>query len=108
MSLTPLSTDAYPAPTAVPAGVLAADQLAFNGPCLLFGWAAAETTGAAPASLNLRDGGDTNSTKIAPINLLASESTRDWLGTPGLWCRQGVFADITAGSVDLVLDLTRL
>jgi len=94
-------------PRSVPAGIFVADGAAFNGPCQLYGWSIAETTGAATASLNLRDGGDANSPKIALVNLLAAESTRDWFSGPGLWCQTGVFVDWISGSIDLTLYLVR-
>lgn len=97
-----------PLPRPVPAGIIIADAPVFNGPCRLYGWSLAETTGVATASLNLRDGGDANSPKIAPITLLANESRTDWLSGTGLWCQTGVFADWLTGSIDLVLYVVRL
>jgi len=94
-------------PRSVPLGVITADQPGFNGPCQLYGWSIAENTGTAPASLNLRDGGDTNSPKIVPLTLLANESRTDWLSAPALWCQTGVFIDWLTGAIDLVLYVVR-
>lgn len=94
-------------PRAVPAGIIVADAQIFAGPCQLYGWSLTETTGTATASINLRDGGDANSPKLALVNLLAAESVRDWFSTPALWCQSGVFADWVSGSIDLTLYLVR-
>jgi len=85
--------------SSVPFGPATADATAISGPCRLYGWAVKETTGAAPASFVIRDGGDANSTMVAPINLLASESRSDTTHNDGIMCTQGVLIDILAGSI---------
>lgn len=63
------------------------------------GWALKETTGAAPAVANLWDGTANNGLLIAPINLAANESTRDWFGELGVSFVRGLFVEVTSGSV---------
>lgn len=92
----------------VPFGLATVDTTAISGPCRLHGWAVAEATGVAPAALNIRDGGDQNSTLIAPINLLASESRADNGPADGLLCMQGVLIDIVSGSVAGAIWVERL
>jgi len=72
---------------------------AITGDVYLYGWALLDTTGAALARLELYDGYDANSLLIAPVNLLASESSREWFGDPGLTCERGIFVNVLAGSV---------
>jgi hypothetical protein len=67
-----------------------------------------ETTGAAPASLVIRDGGNAASTMIAPITLLASESRSDTTHNDGILCTQGVLINVLAGSVQGAIWVERL
>lgn len=65
----------------------------------LYGWSFEETTGAAVAQLELIDGSSDSGDRIVPITLLANESTRDWLGRPGIQITRGVYLKVVAGSV---------
>lgn len=73
-------------------------QLTGRG-CRLFGWSFQESTGTDPASILLVDGSDAAGTLIVPISLDPGQSTRDWLGYPGIRCRSGIFLAIGSGSV---------
>lgn len=84
---------------ALPIAAGSASAELVNGLGLLVGWAVRETTGAAGASLVLRDGVTAAGNLLVPINLDAGESTRDWLPHLGIAVERGVFAAIT-GSVE--------
>lgn len=83
-------------PVSIPTGQ---SGVVLGGPLLLFGWSLRESTGAAPAQLDVYDGADQTGQPVATVTLAAGESTRDWLGLPGLYCRRGVFVNAVAGSV---------
>lgn len=74
-------------------------QLILNRECRLYGWAFLETSGNAAAQLEVFDGTTVNSQSIAPIALLAGQSSRDIWGKPGIEIRTGLFVNISAGSV---------
>lgn len=63
------------------------------------GWAFRETTGTAGAVLEIIDGIDANGNLIAPITLLANESTRDLQGIVPLGVEMGIFVHVVSGSV---------
>jgi hypothetical protein len=94
--------------SSVPFGTITTDTPAISGPCRLYGWAIKESTGAAPAQFVIRDGGDQNSTMIAPINLLANESRSDTTHNDGILCTQGVLIDVIAGSIAGAIWVERL
>lgn len=70
-----------------------------SGRGVLVGWAIKETTGAATAVVNIRDGLGGNGLLLAPINLAANESTRDWFSDWGISFSAGVCVDVDSGSV---------
>lgn len=70
-----------------------------DGDVILAGFAFAEATGAAPATVDLIDGNGAAGTFIARVNLLASESVRESLPYPGVHCRTGLFVNVVAGAV---------
>lgn len=65
----------------------------------LKGWAVKETTGAATATLNVWDGTTNVSLLLAPVNLSANESSREWFGELGISFTRGLLVEVTAGSV---------
>lgn len=83
----------------VPIAATAAGLAITARPCRLYGWSLVETTGAAIAACDLIDGGAAAGTEITPITLSAGQSTRDWLGRPGLLVQSGLFLNVTAGTV---------
>lgn len=70
----------------------------------LRGWALRETTGAAGATVELRDGGPAGDL-VAPINLDPGETCRDWFGGGGISYTNGLFLVRLSGSVDGALYL---
>lgn len=63
------------------------------------GYALRETTGTDTATVILRDGPDAAGDELVPITLAAGESVRDWFGERGPSFVDGVFVDVTSGSV---------
>ena len=83
-------------PVSIPTGQ---SGVVLGGPLLLFGWSLRESTGAAPAQLDVYDGADATGQPVATITLIANESTRDYPGLPGITCRRGLYVNAVAGSV---------
>lgn len=70
----------------------------------LLGWAFAETTGQATATIRIRDGLTANPQVFARINLAANESTRDFILPYGIKCTTGeLFLEVLSGSVEGVI-----
>jgi hypothetical protein len=87
-------------PNAIPITVPTTVSAAVVGPaCVVLGWSLRETTGAAPATVEVWDGQDTTGQLIATISLLAGQSTRDWLGPQGVITTRGLFVSIVAGAI---------
>ena len=63
------------------------------------GYAVRETTGAAAATVILRNGTDATGEEIVPVTLAAGESVRDWFGARGPSFDQGVFVDVVTGDI---------
>lgn len=87
-------------PVSIPTG---RSGVVLGGPLLLFGWSLRESTGTAPAQLDVYDGADATGQLVATITLIANESTRDYPSMPGVLCRRGLFVNAVAGSVAGVL-----
>lgn len=68
-------------------------------PGQLAGFAFRETSGAAPATIVLRDGADASGDVMVPITLAAGGTAREWLLPHGIAFARGLFADVT-GAVD--------
>lgn len=66
----------------------------------LMGYTLRETTGAATATMYLRDGTDNTGDMLAAIQLAAGESRTDWFGPGGVNFGLGLFWDLVAGSVE--------
>lgn len=88
-----------PAARSIPCPVTTASRVLATGLWIVTGWSFKETTGAAPATLELYDGRNINSTFVAAINLAAGESTRDLLAGNGLACEVGIFVARLTGSI---------
>lgn len=68
------------------------------------GFALRETTGAAPATVILRDGADSSGDELIPVTLAAGDSAQVWFGDRGPSFVGGVFVDVdgaVAGAVFL-------
>ena len=68
-----------------------------TGNMIVAGFTLAETSGAAPASVEFWDGSAAGSIFLGRRNLLASESITDEL--PRVRCRTGVFVNVLAGAI---------
>jgi hypothetical protein len=67
----------------------------------LMGYAVRETTGAAAAVVELRDGADgADGDLVVPIDLKAGETVRDWFGDIGLEVAVGLVVVVVSGAVD--------
>lgn len=66
----------------------------------LAGFSLRETTGAAPAVVELRDGNDDAGGLVSVITLAAGESVRDWFGVDGPSFGYGLVVVRVAGIVD--------
>lgn len=80
-------------------GPAGAGGLATSLPCLLLGWSVRETSGAAAAVVVLHDGTDATGGRAAEIGLASAGSVTVAIPPPGLWFRDGVFAEVVAGAV---------
>lgn len=87
----PSQSQAFPATTT--------GTILISGRGVLTGWALKETTGAAVATLNIWDGTDNRGLLLAPVNLAANESTRDWFSDWGIAFSRGLFVEVLSGSV---------
>lgn len=74
-------------------------QQVLGGPSLLMGWSFLESTGAAAATVEVYDGYGAGAQLVTAISLSAGQSTRDWLGPHGIYCSEGLFVNVVAGSV---------
>lgn len=92
--------------TVVPGtAVTSSRQLLASGNVVaLCGWALAETTGTAGATVRIHDGLDANEAVFARINLASNESTRDMWGYPGVKCTSGnLYLEVVSGSIEGVI-----
>lgn len=90
---------AWWAPTTLPFAAISASQPLITRNCRLYGWSVIESTGAAPAEIDLYDGGSNNGNLIAAIPLLTGVASQEWFGAPGLSIEGGVYAQMVSGSV---------
>lgn len=95
----PTQDEIWPAWRPVPINAPAAGLVLVGGDCLLGGWVIVESTGAAAASVNLRDGADAGGIMIAPIRLNAGQTSDGQVPYPGVLCKGGLFLDVVAGLV---------
>jgi hypothetical protein len=90
---------------ATPGGAVAASRLVLNTDVhAIVGWSVAETSGTTPAAIRLIDGATNTGEVFTRINLLASESVRDWYIPKGVRCSTGrMFLQVISGSVEGVV-----
>lgn len=62
-------------------------------------WSFTETTGTATAEVRLYDGTGTGGALVVDIELVASESTRDYFPHPFVCYETGLYLDLVSGSV---------
>lgn len=77
----------------------ASAPFALQGAFLLGGWAFVESTGLAPCSFDLIDGGAAGGTLVMPVTLGAGVSIRDLAPQDGIIVSSGLFVLINSGSV---------
>lgn len=89
----------------LPAGT--ASGVIANGGGRLLWHSFKETTGAASASYTFYDGNAPGKRIVLPVSLVASESTRDYMGRHGIPFEQGLYFSIDAGTVEgnIVIEL---
>jgi hypothetical protein len=88
-----------PAAKALPIPTTTTDVVLAGGLLIVRGWAFKNLDPANPASVELYDGTGTNGALIVPIDLLASESTRDWLSGSGIGAMAGLYLHVVKGTV---------
>lgn len=77
-----------------------ASQVLFNGSgCVTF-HSSRETSGAAVATYRLWDGGSAAGTLLLPVELAASESTRDGFFQHVLPFKTGLYFELVAGTIE--------
>lgn len=91
-----MSYERHASPITVAGG---GSQVSIGGNHLIMGWSLRETTGAAGAVVDIFDGQDATGQILATLSLVASESTRDWLGPDGIETDIGVFVRVNSGAV---------
>lgn len=67
--------------------------------CVLMGWSAVETTGAAVAAFDLLDGADDSASLIRPVALAAGASGADTFSSWGIVAQRGIRVKVVAGSI---------
>lgn len=89
----------------IPAGT--SDIAVVTGYVTLYGFAIREKAGTpAAAAVTIRDALTAGTGKIiVPINLLASESAREWYGPQGIPFSTGIFWDMESGTIEGTLYL---
>lgn len=87
------------APTTLPILTTAASVALIGRECRVYGFSLIETTGAAPANVQIFDGAGPGGSDAIEIALTAGQSTRDWYGAPGLRFQTGAYLNVLAGSV---------
>jgi hypothetical protein len=88
-----------PAARALPIATRTTDLALTGGLTIVRGWSFVETTGGAPAALELYDGSGINGALIVAITLSQGESTRDWLSGSGIAAMGGLYLHLVTGSI---------
>lgn len=70
---------------------------------IYLGHAVKETTDTANAAIDFYDGRDDTGQLVDTVNLIQNESARDWYGLPGVVITNGVFVNVTTGTVSGVV-----
>lgn len=66
-----------------------------GGRCILMGWSVRETSGAAPATVQVLNGQDAGGLEVLAAQLNPSGAARDWFGPQGIRTDVGIFPVIT-------------
>jgi hypothetical protein len=70
-----------------------------SGHAVLGGFSFTESSGAAPATIELFDGFTTGSQRLFRRTLDPGQSFSDWPSGPGVHCRRGIFLNVIAGTI---------
>jgi hypothetical protein len=65
----------------------------------LMGWHLKESTGGAPATVNLHDGGDAGAPQILQVGVAAGATDSQWFGPGGVSLSEGLFLEIVTGAL---------
>ena len=80
-------------------GAVAGSRQLYGRACRVHGFAVAESTGAATAAFVLRNGTSDAGEATVPVNLVASESAREYWGESGISFTEGLHYTLVSGSV---------
>jgi hypothetical protein len=75
----------------IAAGTTNANRTISNVTTRVLGWSLRETTGAAPAVIELVSGTDATGDVVLTVSLAPAESARDWYGDTGVRALNGLF-----------------
>lgn len=93
----------FPAAKILPVVLDAAPLQAFGGMIILRGWALLNPNPAASVQVVMYDGTNNTGTPIAVVDLLPSESTREWFSDGGIAVESGLYievgSDVVGGSI---------
>lgn len=85
--------------TSIDVGALSADKILFPSAAYLVGWSLRESSGAAAAAVELRDGDTTGSTMLASLGIGAGLSSTQHLGVSVLPIRARLLGHVVSGAV---------
>jgi hypothetical protein len=79
--------------------VSATTKLLLGFSVVVFGWALKNPSGSVAAAIDVYDTPDGTGVPVFPVTLASSESVGDWFGPNGVWMKNAVFVNVTAGEV---------
>lgn len=80
-------------------GTITTGTLLLGFSVILYGYAITESTGSASAAVDLYDATDHAGTRVLPVRVASGESAESWYGAQGIWFKNGVYANVTSGSI---------
>lgn len=78
-----------------------------SSPGVIAGYAARETSGAAPALIRLHDGADINGDVVMSIALTGGQALQNWFLPRGISLTYGLFVEVVAGAIEGVAYLVQ-
>lgn len=66
---------------------------------IVYGWVLKNPSSSVAAAIDLYDTADGTGVPVFPLSLAASESIGDWFGDQGVWLKNALYANVTAGEV---------
>ena len=79
------------------------DKSVFSRLGTLYGWSAAETTGAALARARLYDSADASGTVLGNVAAPTADGDQMWMGDHGIPITIGLFQHIISGTMDITV-----